>query len=99
MLTQDCLSKTNHGQTFEQSSLFKSSQITFQDTCKFDGEPRVFYEGPHFKISSFHPDRIRVLSPPQKTCLSICYCCTVSIAELTRCLVLQSFALRITQAQ
>lgn len=88
MLTQDCLSKTNHGQTFEQSSLFKSSQITFQDTCKFDGEPRVFYEGPHFKISSFHPDRIRVLSPPQKTCLSICNCCTVSIAELTRCLVL-----------
>lgn len=66
MFTQDCLSQTNHGQTFEQSSLFKSPQITFQDTCKFDGEPRVFYKGPHFKISSFHPDRIRVLSPPKK---------------------------------
>lgn len=63
MFTQDCLSQTNHGQTFEQSALFKSPQITFQDTCKFDGEPRVFYKGPHFKISSFHPDRIRVLSP------------------------------------
>lgn len=55
--------RQNHGQTFEQSSLFKFPQITFQDTCKFDGEPRVFYKGPHFKISSFHPDRIRVLSP------------------------------------
>lgn len=58
--------RQNHGQTFEQSSLFKFPQITFQDTCKFDGEPRVFYKGPHFKISSFHPDRIRVLSPPKK---------------------------------
>lgn len=57
--------RQNHGQTFEQSSLFKFPQITFQDTCKFDGEPRVFYKGPHFKISSFHPDRIRVLSPPK----------------------------------
>lgn len=66
MFTQDCLSQTNHGQTFEQSALFKSPQITFQDTCKFDGEPRVFCKGPHFKISSFHPDRIRVLSPPKK---------------------------------
>lgn len=68
MFTQDCLSKTNHGHTFEQSSLFKSPRITFQDTCKFDGEPRVFYKGPHFKTSSFHPDRIKVLSPKKHAC-------------------------------
>lgn len=78
--------RQNHGQTFEQSSLFKFPQITFQDTCKFDGEPRVFYK--------VHTSKFRVFIPigsgyclPKKTCLSICYCCTVSIAGLTRCLV------------
>lgn len=63
MFTQDCLSKTKSWSNIWTIVFVQVPQITFQDTCKFDGEPRVFYKGPHFKISSFHPDRIRVLSP------------------------------------